>query len=377
MQEQGLWAQVFKAKYLKHGGVLTKKDLHHKASSSVWRGVLYGFKALANGITWRISSGDDVLFWTDNWLSCGALRQWATIDVFEELLQTKVSDFLDDGVWDTVCLIACLPDNIVKLITGMHAGLNVSGVDKRIWKFTSNGYFSVKTAYSSLMKDNNLKLKWQFLWKLKIPPKVKTFLWALCHKKILTNAQRHKRGFTLNEACLRCSHSVESIEHLFKDCHVTHSFLCRFGSNDPNICHSPMEFDDWLFLHLQSNKIISYDLPWFLVFSIALWFIWKWRCKLIFEQGRLMPVKPLHLIFDYTLNCYKAQIPKTDSIEHTVVYLHWKPPKPGVCKVNTDGSRINVTGISGAGGVLRDSNGAWIQGFSVNLGANSILEAEL
>ncbi|KAG5232203.1 reverse mRNAase [Salix suchowensis] len=73
----------------------------------------------------------------------------------------------------------------------------------------------------------------------------------------------------------------------------------------------------------------------------------------------------------------KTQIPKTDSIEHTVVYLHWKHPRSGVCKVNTDGSRINVTGISGAGGVLRDSNGAWIQGFSVNLGASSILEAEL
>ena len=90
-----------------------------------------------------------------------------------------------------------------------------------------------------------------------------------------------------------------------------------------------------------------------------------------------MPVELLHLIFDYSLNWYKAQIPKTGSIEHTVVYLHWKPPRPGVCKVNTDGSRINVTGISGVGGVLRDSNGAWIQGFSVNLGASSILEAEL
>ncbi|KAB5531982.1 hypothetical protein DKX38_018652 [Salix brachista] len=140
-----------------------------------------------------------------------------------ELLQTKVSDFLDDGVWDTACLIACLPDNIVKLITDIHVGFNESG--------------------------------------LKIPPKVKTFLWALCHKKILTNAQRHKRGFTHVEACPRCPHFMESNEHLFKDCHVIHSLWCRFGSNGPNICHYLMEFDDWLFLHLQSNKIITHDLP--------------------------------------------------------------------------------------------------------------------
>ncbi|KAB5545180.1 hypothetical protein DKX38_013292 [Salix brachista] len=186
---------------------VTNEEIHQnlfsigglKNSSSVWRGVLYGSKALNHGIRWRIGSGDDVLFWTDNWLSCGVLRQWATIDLSEELLQTKVSDFLDNGVWDTTCLLACLPDNIVKLITGIHDGLMGVG----------------------------------------------------------------------------------------------------------------------------------------------------------------------------------AQIEKTGSIEHTVVYLHWKPPKLGACKVNTDGSRINATGLSGAGGVLRDSTGGWIQGFAVNLGACHILEAEL
>lgn len=46
-------------------------------------------------------------------------------------------------------------------------------------------------------------------------------------------------------------------------------------------------------------------------------------------------------------------------------------------KVNTDRSRFNATGISGAGSVLRDSTGGWIQGFAVNLGACHILEAEL
>ena len=60
-----------------------------------------------------------------------------------------------------------------------------------------------------------------------------------------------------------------------------------------------------------------------------------------------------------------------------MVYLHWKPPKPGACKVNIDGSRINVTGLSGAESVLRDSTRDWIQSFAVNFGACPILEAEL
>ncbi|KAI5347912.1 hypothetical protein L3X38_000799 [Prunus dulcis] len=52
-------------------------------------------------------------------------------------------------------------------------------------------------------------------------------------------------------------------------------------------------------------------------------------------------------------------------------------PLPSVCKVNTDGSRINSSGLIGARGLLRDSYGSWIKGFSVNLGNGSIIESEL
>ncbi|KAF9686560.1 hypothetical protein SADUNF_Sadunf02G0001900 [Salix dunnii] len=58
----------------------------------------------------------------------------------------------------------------------------------------------------------------------------------------------------------------------------------------------------------------------------------------------------------------RAQIEKTGSTEHAVVYLHWKPSKPDDCKVNTDKSRINTTGFSGVGGVLRLSL-AWDYGY--------------
>ncbi|CAL9006302.1 unnamed protein product [Prunus brigantina] len=65
------------------------------------------------------------------------------------------------------------------------------------------------------------------------------------------------------------------------------------------------------------------------------------------------------------------------SPERSVVHLHWMAPLPGVCKVNTDGSRINSSCLIGAGGLLRDSCGNWIKGFSANLGYGSIIEAEL
>ncbi|CAL8993614.1 unnamed protein product, partial [Prunus brigantina] len=45
--------------------------------------------------------------------------------------------------------------------------------------------FHVKSAY-----ELSIGSSWNFIWKLKIPPRVKVFIWLLTQKKILTNVQR-------------------------------------------------------------------------------------------------------------------------------------------------------------------------------------------
>ncbi|KAK7815335.1 hypothetical protein CFP56_001738 [Quercus suber] len=53
----------------------------------------------------------------------------------------------------------------------------------------------------------------------------------------------------------------------------------------------------------------------------------------------------------------------------------WDKPPPGWYKLNIDASIIN--GHAGASGLLRDSNGTWVQGFSKPLGIATVLMAEL
>lgn len=45
--------------------------------------------------------------------------------------------------------------------------------------------------------------------------------------------------------------------------------------------------------------------------------------------------------------------------------------------LNVDGSSLGNHGVSGFGGLIRNSNGAWIQGFAENIGFSNILHAEL
>lgn len=55
----------------------------------------------------------------------------------------------------------------------------------------------------------------------------------------------------------------------------------------------------------------------------------------------------------------------------------WKKPAKGWLKLNTDGSVQRAERRVGAGGLIRDEYGRWLQGFMINPGCCSVEEAEL
>lgn len=56
--------------------------------------------------------------------------------------------------------------------------------------------------------------------------------------------------------------------------------------------------------------------------------------------------------------------------------LLWSPRPPIWIKVNVDDAVTSTSSLAGCGGVIRDSCGTWIVGFSQNLGICSVHEAE-
>ena len=58
-------------------------------------------------------------------------------------------------------------------------------------------------------------------------------------------------------------------------------------------------------------------------------------------------------------------------------FIRWQFPSDPFIKLNTDGSAIRNPGLAGAGGLLRNSSGEWISGFSLHLGITSNNMAEL
>ena len=123
----------------------------------------------------------------------------------------------------------------------------------------------------------------RYLWKLKIPLKIKIFLWFLFNGVTLTKDNLAKRQWNGSTKCCFCNMD-ETIQHLFFDCHFA-KFIWRVvfissGINPPSSIS--YLFGNWL---VGINRKLMYLL---LVGASALCLaIWLSRNDVVFDKVRV------------------------------------------------------------------------------------------
>jgi len=151
--------------------------------------------------------------------------------------------------------------------------------DTFIWNLNNNGLFSVTSMYKYIV-NNGIKVT-QKIWHMKVPLKIKIFLWFLKNGVILTKDNLARRNWNGSKACCFCS-TPKTIRHLFFDCHYA-SFLWRavfvlFGINPPrNTNHL---FNSW-------SKLGGSNHNHLLLTGAAAfcWAIWITRNDVVFDKG--------------------------------------------------------------------------------------------
>ncbi|KAK2653128.1 hypothetical protein Ddye_012984 [Dipteronia dyeriana] len=215
----------------------------------------------------------------------GILQHHATISLSENHILEKVNSYFEDGIWNIQKLKSVLPWEMVHKSASIHSERVHSGPDRVIWGASKTGTFSVKSAYGELFHDSSYPdWRWKFIWNLKIPPKILSFLWTLLHGKTLTNAQRVVRGLSSDIICPRCKDGDEDREHLFRSCGLS---VTIWEDIYRGVSRTPIfkgDFDDWLFLNLMNNSKVDDIFASYILFALGLWFIWKLRCKYVFEN---------------------------------------------------------------------------------------------
>ena len=97
-----------------------------------------------------------------------------------------------------------------------HVSL-VDGTDTFRWNLTKSGVYTVRSLYLHLI-GRQPTFRHTFIWKLKIPLKIKIFLWYLQRGIILTKDNLARKNWTGSQKYCGCN-SNETINHLFLDCH--------------------------------------------------------------------------------------------------------------------------------------------------------------
>jgi zinc-binding in reverse transcriptase len=73
-----------------------------------------------------------------------------------------------------------------------------------LWKWTTNGQFTMSSAYEMLHQSGIISQYHKHLLRMKAPTKVRVFFWLLLHDALLTQHRLLRRGCNIQSGCHLC-----------------------------------------------------------------------------------------------------------------------------------------------------------------------------
>jgi hypothetical protein len=192
-----MWQELLRNKYIKDKtlGSCTKKPTY----SHFWKGLMNVKDTFMSFGSFKVKNGSQTHFWMDTWLGNQLLkdRVLASVPLNISFHRNLVGTNLRD--WHRI--VASIQD------------VNLQGEsDSFVWALHSSGSFSIKSMYVALI-NNRVRVS-QDIWQIKIPIRIKIFLWYLKRCVILTKDNLAQRNWNGDTRCSLC-HNQESIHHLF------------------------------------------------------------------------------------------------------------------------------------------------------------------
>ncbi|KAE8697871.1 RING/U-box superfamily protein, putative isoform 4 [Hibiscus syriacus] len=229
------------------------------------------------------------------------------VDRIANLLATVRNFANNDGLWKTNLLKAVLYDE----------NFHVS---------------SAYQAYQKLLHDkwnpsNNL---WSITWGFDGPHRIKQFFWLILHQRLITNAERARKGLTTDSTCRVCHSGEETIIHAFRDWPV--------GAFSMGTTHTKIKGE-------RADLVGASNDP----------------CCLDVGQ-RIRKKKTIE----------ERPLGKTSSPKQK-----WRPPCAGIVKINADGAVNQNSMETASGGVLRDNFGNWMSGYHRDISRCSMFQDQL
>ncbi|XP_048490396.1 uncharacterized protein LOC125492264 [Beta vulgaris subsp. vulgaris] len=377
-QPSKLWVKILKSKYCKGSNFMDV--IPNVSHSTIWRDILKGRDLLRQGLILNVGNGQDISLWFHHWVGKEPLYKLKDLVIPEAIAHWRVAHIIQNGDWNLTHIANLLPQEIINEICAIPLTKFDDVKDGLRWIFTTEGDFSIKTAYRNLNSLNTRSThspkNWSKLWRIEVPFKYRMLFWNVVHEILPTAINLQKRIHAFDTTCQCCLLATETHLHLFRNCFHANVLWKRIFQN----CQLARvievhrffnnDWDDWLKFNLEQT------LEWLQMFVIVLWHIWKNRNKAVFEGSMARSSSQFnHFFLDYLHN--KNAFQNQDKIAlNAQRVIAWKPPVHGYLKLNTDGSWKANDKASG-GGVIRRTDGSWFMGFSIKFRAVNPAAAEL
>ncbi|KAL5857906.1 hypothetical protein ACOSQ3_005364 [Xanthoceras sorbifolium] len=215
-------AQMLKAKYY-----LQKEFLRVKlkpGSSYVWRSLIWGRELQCKGLCWSVGDGASIDAFQNPWIPRPLTFKPVSCAPAQNI---RASSFINaNGGWDLTRLEESILETDRDAILSIALGVYEEFV-QTVLVFDKKGLYSVKSGYrltletklQSLRSSSILDSKWWLcLWNLNIPPKVRIYVWKVCHNVIPSFSNLRARKVMGDPCCKRCFSGAETISHAFFWC---------------------------------------------------------------------------------------------------------------------------------------------------------------
>jgi hypothetical protein len=200
----------------------------------------------------------------------------------------------DAGVWKLPLLLENFSNEEITAIQTIPINLTKQP-DKQIWRGTSKGEFTVRSAYHMAKEKEGALLAgpswrseesmvWKGIWRANVPNAVKSFMWKACHNLLPTKENLFKRKVIPDPSCPICGLEVETTSHILWECA---SSADVWGASLRCFQKKSGSFSN--FLKLSESFLLDYSEEVFDLFSVTARCLWLWRNEWIHEGSFTHP----------------------------------------------------------------------------------------
>ncbi|XP_031120805.1 uncharacterized protein LOC116024042 [Ipomoea triloba] len=330
---QSLVARIYKARYYPKSTFVDATI--GGCPSFCWRSIMAAHELICFGVRRRIGNGDTTLIWGHPWLPDDPSLMVQT-HMPPGLNGSLVSGLVDPATntWDQSILQDIFQPQDVERILSIPISLEYE--DSWYWHGDPRGCYTVKDGYRLMCDDFSDRLsafdKWLAVWKIKSPPKWKTFLWRALNNVLPTTTNLILKRVDVQPTCPMCGLTNENVMHSLVMCDFSKLVWHEAAITIPSLQEN--DFAMWF-----SNLMTMLTMEDILVAVAVIYHIWIARNSAVWKGCLPRPVAVSRRA--------EAALQAWKKVHH--VHRAHQPTPP----VHTHSNTMQVTGAA------QSQNGDW------------------